>query len=592
MNTTRARKGNRRGRRAIWIWVVTLSTLAGLLEATETRIFRQRTRAELSRGTLEGLALTAEGALRPATRFERGAEIEEPYVFSAVRSPNGWWLGTGNAGRLLEVGDDGSVRTAWTAPEPEIFALHAEEGAVYVGSSPRGGVYELESGELESGGLENGEAEKIFDPEATYVWSIARAPWGELIVATGDPGHLYAIDGDGASTLLYESEEPHLRSLLAVGDQVLVGTSGEGRVLSLTADGSVRTVYDSDLPEVVGFAASPEGRWFAAAVSSEASLSAPRQGANGGSAQEPAVEVSVEPAESVDSAASTPRTILLAGRGATGAEEVARLDEETGYALAWIDGRVWLGTGVEGKVYSLYPEGLSLEATAGDRQVVALFGGEPASLVTTNGAAVYTAAGRGQGGTYLSQPLDAEATARFGRLRWLGSADDESAVLFSVRSGSSSTPDRTWSGWSAARSGREIDLAEVPAGRYVQWRLQLEPWLRGAGGGDLCRGLVPAAQSCADDSLVRSDGSRAGAGAVVLQPRRPDLRAGSSGPGRDVHRPRADAARLERQAQDTLAKGIPDPALGGRGRERRPARVRPSLPSRARPWRAAVVSPR
>ena len=45
-------------------------------------------------------------------------------------------------------------------------------------------------------------------------------------------------------------------------------------------------------------------------------------------------------------------------------------------------------------------------------------------------------------------------------------------LAFSVRSGLSSEPDGTWSPWGAPGEGPEIGLADLPAGRYVQWRAE------------------------------------------------------------------------------------------------------------------------
>ena len=38
----------------------------------------------------------------------------------------------------------------------------------------------------------------------------------------------------------------------------------------------------------------------------------------------------------------------------------------------------------------------------------------------------------------------------------------------------SSDPDRTWSTWTAWQGGTEVALAQLPAGRYFQWRAELE----------------------------------------------------------------------------------------------------------------------
>ncbi|MCZ6727242.1 MAG: hypothetical protein O7A98_07775 [Acidobacteria bacterium] len=447
--------------------------LLGVVEsarATEVRFFRQRSREDFLVGELEGLAIDADGALRRAAHFERFAEIEEPFVFVAAVDSDGWVLGTGNSGRVLQVASDGEVSTLWTAPEPEIFALWIDDdGTVFAGSSPNGKVYVLKEGE----------AREVFDPAETYIWAIARSPWGDLLVATGDGARLYEVAADGESRLLFESDEVHLRSLHPLADSVLIGTAGDGLIHSINAEGRVRTWFDAEQTEVIAFADDGLGGWYAAAVSSEASFtqqagqSSTTNGDENGAMNGVTVSVEVSMPASKASSSGTQSAILRSVDGEV--RSVASLDRETVYALAWIDGRLWIGSGVEGNVYSLVDGHLALEAGLDDRQVIGLFAGEGPVLATTNGAALHRpVASPEKVGTYVSQALDAGAVARFGSLRWRGSTAQDGAVRFAVRSGIGSTPDATWSDWSPATSGWEIALAKVPRGRFVQWRLELD----------------------------------------------------------------------------------------------------------------------
>ncbi len=461
---------------ARWALILALG-LAGTLAATEVRIFQQQSRSDFADGELDGLAIGVDGSLRRAAHFERLAEIEEPFVFAAAKSGTGWVLATGNSGRVIEVSASGASDVLWTAPEPEIFALFRDhDGTVYAGSSPDGKVYALRGG----GG------EEIFDPQETYIWAITRAPWGDLLVATGDEGKLYAIGRGGESRLLYASDEPHFRSLHALEDRVLVGTSGEGLILSVDEQGVVRTLHDADAPEVVAFATGENGDWYAAVVASEAGLASSSRSANGNGNgngnnkqdedEGESVQVSVEAASQPETPPKgEARSVIVRGRGGA-VEEIERLTDETVYSLAWVEGRLWVGTGVEGKVYSRHDDGLALETTVADRQVIGVFGGTPPSLVTTNAAAVHRVAPDAEvAGSYASKPLDARSVARFGTLRWVGTAGDEAALRYAFRTGSSSKPDQTWSAWTEGASGREVSLAEVPSGRYLQWRLDVAP---------------------------------------------------------------------------------------------------------------------
>lgn len=439
----------------------------GPASATEVRIFRQQSADDFADGEFDGLALDVDGALRLAPRFERLVQLEEPFVFAARPRGDGWLLGTGNSGRILEVGADGRTATLWSAPEPEIFALWVDDdGTAYAGSSPDGKVYRL----TEEGG------EVVFDPPETYIWSIARAPWGDLLVATGDGATLYAVTADGESRKLLESSEEHLRALHPLADSVLIGTAGEGLILSLDRTGGVRSLFDSDQDEVTAFADDGAGRWYAAAVAAEAALSQrASENDSNGKPESGAAEVTIEVSAAAGSSTSGPHSTVIEG-GSDQVRTVASQQRQTVYSLAWIDDRLWLGTGVEGNVYSLVDGRLALEASVDDRQVVGLFAGASPVLVTTNGAALHRAVESGdEESSYVSEVLDTGGMSRFGSLRWRGDSARRGAVTFAVRSGLSAEPDATWSDWSVPAAGDALDLAALPEGRFVQWRLAVAP---------------------------------------------------------------------------------------------------------------------
>jgi len=157
-------------------------------------------------------------------------------------------------------------------------------------------------------------------------------------------------------------------------------------------------------------------------------------------------------------------------------ESLTALQEETVYSVAWHRGRLWVGTGLEGKVFSLSDGKPVLENDVDERQVVVLLEDDPGpAFATTNAAALYRISGRTERrGIYTSPTLDAQQFATFGILRWQGKLPQGSQVRFSFRSGMSSDPDRTWSDWTPWHSGREVSLAQLPAGRYFQWRAELE----------------------------------------------------------------------------------------------------------------------
>ncbi len=476
--------------------------------ATQVKIFRTQSQSAFLAGTLSGVSVDALGSVELAPRTARLTAIGEPFLFAAADLPDGWVVGTGSSGKVLAIDRQGKVSELFAAPEPEVFAVWADrDGTVFAGTSPRGKVYRIpRARDGGAKGSEYGKAEVYFDPGETYIWALARGADGALLVATGTQGKLFRVEGKGQGRVLYDSEDTHLRSLLPLpGGDVVVGTAGEGLILRVGKDGQARTVYDAVEPEVVALAAGPDGSLYAAVVAADSSLSdftkpaaaspspAPPGAAGGGpgagaggrrgrSAEpQPTVSVSVEGdpgAAVVAPAKGTAKSELLHISPSGVVERLWSFADDTIYSLLWQDGALWVGTGLEGKLYRWANDQMLLEKDVDERQIVALLPGSPGpTFATTNAAALYrVTADREAHGTYTSATLDAGQVASFGSFRWRGEAPAGSAVRLSFRTGMSGEPDRTWSPWTpAADASRtaEVSLAHLPRGRYIQWRAEL-----------------------------------------------------------------------------------------------------------------------
>jgi hypothetical protein len=447
------------------------------------RFFRLHTREAFLGGTLNGLSVDPLGTLRLADRASRLATIGEPFLFAAAPHPDGWVLGTGNGGKVMLVDRAGEVRTLFAAPEPEVFAVWADDdGTVFAGTSPDGKVYRIAGGE----------AEPFFDPGETYIWAITRSAAGRLLVATGTEGRLWQVDADGKGEVLFDSEDTHLRSLEPLpGGDLLAGTAGEGLILRVDPTGRARTLYDGVQPEVVALAVGADGWCYAVLLASEASLTdlGQRESAGKESKKEDTGEAGgtatvtvVAEGESDAATGSRPsdytgaRSELVRISPQGRVESVWEFADETAYALLWHRDRLWVATGQEGKLYSFRDGDMVLEKDVDERQLVALLADDPGpAFATTNAAALYRLSAESERrGTFTSPALDAEQTADFGSLRWRGRLPDGARVRFTARSGMSASPDATWSDWTAATAGREVQLAGLPPGRYLQWRAELE----------------------------------------------------------------------------------------------------------------------
>ncbi len=77
-------------------------------------------------------------------------------------------------------------------------------------------------------------------------------------------------------------------------------------------------------------------------------------------------------------------------------------------------------------------------------------------------------------GTLTSEVLDTKLVSRFGSLSWDAEPPRGTHVSVQVRTGNVGEPDDTWSVWSAPQSNPDTAKADVPPGRFAQYRLTLE----------------------------------------------------------------------------------------------------------------------
>jgi hypothetical protein len=146
-------------------------------------------------------------------------------------------------------------------------------------------------------------------------------------------------------------------------------------------------------------------------------------------------------------------------------------------------GLLWAGDGSQGKVYMVHGDRTVVTAfDLPERQVLTLAvgGGGNQYLGTGDAGAIYRIlAGPGARRAYLSQVFDGKFQSRWGNLQYQASE----GIRMESRSGNTAKPDKSWSGWTAARPlSRGLARLGSPAARYLQLRMS---WQGRAGDGVL-----------------------------------------------------------------------------------------------------------
>jgi len=306
----------------------------------------------------------------------------------------------------------------------------------------------------------SGEARELVRPEgAQHIWDLA---WdtssSRLYAATGPEGKVFVIDESGRADVYYDGENAHVLALALHSDGTLfAGTDGDALLLELQGPGRVRVIHDFEEQEVTAL-----------------TLRGDRLG----------VATNTFPAATSTRSKAQPSEALLRrrrprpGKGRAWrvdtsgrVERVFHNDEAhfTSIEMAE-DGNLFVGSAAGGRIFAVTSDGQhSIWADIDERQVLALnLNGEAPFFLSGDAGALYRIQPGAQStSTWTSAPLDSVFQSRWGQLNWRG----EGSLQLQTRSGNTSSPDASWSDWSAVISSP--GPIRSPAARYLQVRATL-----------------------------------------------------------------------------------------------------------------------
>jgi outer membrane protein assembly factor BamB len=474
-------------------------------QATATRSFEIDDAAAFSLGELHHAAVESNGHVHASVGLSRIALPPElGVVYSQARAADGAiYLGTGEGGRIYRVrGEqvdvfaetsqmlvsslvfgDGGVLYAGTVPEGRIFAIPttgaqagqlrefarptppvtASQTASQTGTqgSTTGTQTGTQTGSVVAAATAPAPDVAPAPSPAESIWDLAwDAAHQRLYAATGAQGHVFAIDPQGHTELLWDAPAAHAMSLAIGNEGVLyVGTSDDAVVARITSPftNQHRTEIAWDFPgnEITDLAFQ-DGVLVVAANEFPAPPSA-----------------SAGPTKRTASSTRGARPAVGHGRiwtlAADGRAERLWANEDghvTRLSLG-ANGVIFGALGTDGRVVRIAPDRTSaVWLDVDEREVLALdMTGTAPFLATGDAAAFYRLqAERPEDPHWTSKVLDAELVSRFGQLTWRGTG----TIRMETRSGNVERPDETWSDWSAPiiSSGP----IHSPAARFLQIR--------------------------------------------------------------------------------------------------------------------------
>jgi hypothetical protein len=412
----------------------------GKLTARQPKVWTHTTAAQFLEGSPTGVAVRSDGVVMLAPHVQQFDSPLEFYALSSAADGDGnVYIGTGGEGRIYRIGADAQVTLLADLDCFAVTALLWDEASerLLAATAPGGRVHQV---------CADGTVRLHSELPADYLWSMGRDPDGKLLVGTGADGKLFELEGPGKFREVCNLAQAHIMCMAADDQYAYLGTAGQGVVYRLGGEGALTALFDAgdkDITDIAIAEPSENGPGLYLATAS--------QSLGGG----------------VYQVFENGQTVTLYEDGSVPV-----------YSLAWLEGALYAGTGGDGKLLSIIdPKRHSVAHQSDNATVTCLqpVNGHQMIVGTSNLLSVLKLdATRPLEGTLESPVLDAERSAQWGRIHLEGQFDGQGSVRLSTRSGGSSDPaDRSWSPWRGALEQAGSALAQSPADRYLQYRLDL-----------------------------------------------------------------------------------------------------------------------
>jgi hypothetical protein len=189
----------------------------------------------------DSVGVASDGKIRLARAVEPIKDLEASVIWSLLRDGDGVLAATGDSGKLFRVDAKGGVTEVGKVLEPEVTALGRDSsGRVLAGASPDGAIYRLGAKGLT----------QVADTPENYVWAFASDGHGGTLIATGNAGKVYRLNAKGELALLADLGTTHVTGIEPFDTGFVLTTDTPGRLVALSAEGQSRVLYDGDDPEL------------------------------------------------------------------------------------------------------------------------------------------------------------------------------------------------------------------------------------------------------------------------------------------------------------------------------------------------------
>lgn len=429
---------------------------AAPLYAVSTRHFALDTAEAFDAGELKHAIAHSNGRISPGVPLSRIDLGDVPVAYSFAKASDGTlFVGTGDSGKIFRLAGSKMVPFAETKQTLVTSLVFGMGGKLFAGTLPEGRIFVIEP---------SGKVVPFAQPKGVkHIWDLAYdAKRQMLFAATGPQGQVFGIKANGTAKVFLDTSMTHVMRLSIDKGVLYAGTSDEAILYRILGPNQSEVVYDFPGDEITGLSA--RNGMLGVAINEFVQKSEMSKDAK-----------KIADAKRKDAQTKPAIALKKPGKGqlwvihSEGWAEQQLVERDLNFTSVQIDvdGALYAGTGVEGKIIRVSPDGQSATwIDVDERQVLAfdVLGKDPV-LLTGDAAAVYRL-GRGvaKDAMWTSEVLDAEFHSRWGQLTWRG----RGKLGFETRSGNTERPDATWTDWSSTLTSS--GPIRSPASRFLQLR--------------------------------------------------------------------------------------------------------------------------
>lgn len=436
---------------------------------------------DFAAGQVKGAAITRDGRLVPAFKFDEVLDTEQPYIFCATLDRQGnAYFGTGHDGKVYRLEPNGKSSVWFDAEEADIFALAVDsDESLFVAASPGGKIYRV---------TPDGKSELYAELKARYIWSLAVDPAGFLYAGTGGEGKIFKVQKDDAREWVNTSQSHIMCLTRDLEGNLLAGTAPRAYVLRVDKNGKMQSIYRAPHGEIRQLAVDRYGMIYVLGIGPEPAED--KSAGETGPEETPNVAVLAkeETGKKRNSAGSSgdgEQNLLYGAKPPADVSSLVRLGKDLSVRFLWgspgmksyclhldPDGTVFLGGGSLGRILTLQEDRFqAVMAEAGQQQITALLPARGGILACSSnqGKVFRLSRERVVTGEWLSGVEDAGFISRFGVLSGLtGSTASGLPPVCYFRTGNTQDPDETWSEWAGPYNPAESPKITAPPARFGQ----------------------------------------------------------------------------------------------------------------------------